>query len=153
MKEGSGWNFGLDKEMSGGARTILFVEDEAFVRDVISDALRSAGDKVLTSNNADEALAAYRKYAGAVDLLFTDVILPGEKGACRPEKLRRENPELKILFITGYSEQLMCKSEGTECLAKPFSWLVRLRKIKQLLECQQPWDGEQRLVRRACDNS
>jgi len=154
MNEAIRWNCGLDQELSGGAKTILFVEDEAFVRNVTIEVLRSAGYKVLTAKNADEALAAYREYPGAVDFLLTDVVLPGETGVTLAARLRREDPELKVLFVTGYAEQLgLCNSEHAECLAKPFSTAVLLQKIEQLFDCRQAWAGEHRWLKHACGNA
>ena len=153
-RAGAGWNCALDEAKLGGSETILFVEDEAFVRNVTSEVLRSAGYKVLTAKNADEALAAYREYRGAVDFLLTDVILPGETGTTLAGRLRREDPELKVLFVTGYAEQLgLCKGERAECLAKPFSTVVLLQRIKQLLDSRQAWAGEQHRVKHACGNA
>ena len=153
-KEAIHWNCGLDQELPGGAKTILFVEDEAFVRNVTSEVLRSAGYKVLTAKNADEALAAYREYPGAVDFLLTDVVLPGATGVTLAARLRREDPELKVLFVTGYAEQLgLCNSEKAECLAKPFSTVVLLQRIAQLFDCRQAWAGEHRRLKHACGNA
>ena len=61
MKEAIPWNYGLDQELPGGAKIILFVEDEAFVRNVTAEVLRSPGYRVLTARNAEEALVAYRE--------------------------------------------------------------------------------------------
>jgi PleD family two-component response regulator len=107
MKEAIRWNCGFDQELSGCAKTILFVEDEAFVRNVTAEVLRSAGYRVLTARNAEEALVAYREYPSAMDLLLSDVILPGETGLTLAARLRREDSGLKVLFVTGYAAQLV----------------------------------------------
>jgi CheY-like chemotaxis protein len=62
MKEAIPWNCGLDQELPAGAKIIRFVEDEAFVRNVTAEVLRSPGYRVLTARNAEEALVAYREY-------------------------------------------------------------------------------------------
>ena len=72
MKEAIPWNYGLDQELSAGAEMIQFVEDEAFVRNVTAEVLRSPGYRVLTARNAEEALVAYREYR------VSDI------GGCRP---------------------------------------------------------------------
>ena len=154
VKEAIQWNCGSDKELAGRTQTILFVEDEAFVRNVTCEVLRSAGYKVLTARDADEALAAYREHRGGVDFLLTDVILPGETGVTLAGRLSQEDPELKVLFVTGYAEQLgLCKRERAECLAKPFSTVVLLQKIKDLLDNGQEWAEEQQRVKPACGNA
>jgi len=154
LREAIGWNCGLGEELSGAAKTILFVEDEAFVRNVTSEVLRSAGYKVLTASKADEALAAYHKNPGAVDFLLTDVILPGETGMTLARTLRQEDPELRVLFVSGYLEQFgLCNCEQAECLAKPFSTGVLLQRIKQLLDYRQASPGDQQRFRRACGNA
>jgi two-component system, cell cycle sensor histidine kinase and response regulator CckA len=154
MKEAIRWNYGLDQELSGGAKIILFVEDEAFVRNVTAEVLRSAGYRVLTARNAEEALVAYREYPGAVDLLLSDVILPGETGLTLAARLRHEDSELKVLFVTGYAEQLgRCRSEHAECLAKPFSKGALLQKIKQMFDTRQAAAGEHPRVKHACGNA
>jgi two-component system, cell cycle sensor histidine kinase and response regulator CckA len=145
------WNFSVQS----ASETILFVEDEIFVRDVISEVLQTAGYTVLTARNTTEALVAYGDHHSETDLLLTDVILPGETGLALAKKLRLQDPKLKVLFVTGYAEQMhILEAERTECLAKPFSTEVLLRKIRELLDRQPTWHeeirlGEPKLVKRA----
>jgi len=151
--EGANW-CGIT-ELGGlvGAETILLVEDEVFVREVTCEVLRSAGYEVVTAQNAGEALLAYDRRCGAVDLLLTDVVLPGENGRVLAEKLKRENPGLKTLLVTGYADQMgMDAGEHVECLAKPFSTGVLLGKVRQLLDRAEFQTGKQDLVRHACGN-
>src|SRR2546423_1229343 len=113
----------------GDAATILLVEDEVFVREVTSEVLNSAGYRVLTAKNAMDAEQAYVRHCGEVDLLLTDVILPGENGRSFAERLRLRHPTLKILLVTGYAEQMGLQEVGRmECMAKPFSTRELLEK-------------------------
>lgn len=129
------WGRGADEEPLAGAETILFVEDEAFVRNVTCEVLRSAGYQVLTAQNAAEAVRIYDARPGDVELLLTDVVLPGETGRAVAERLQRGNPKLKVLLVTGYVEE-MGRREATheECLAKPFSAETLLRRVRGLLD-------------------
>jgi CheY-like chemotaxis protein len=125
----------MEEEALAGAETILLVEDEAFVREVTGEVLRSAGYRVLTAKDAVEATRAWEAHCGAVDLLLADVILPGESGRALAGRLRQENPGLKILLISGYAEQMGRREVGMEeCLAKPFSVGVLLRSVRQALD-------------------
>jgi two-component system cell cycle sensor histidine kinase/response regulator CckA len=129
-------------ETMAGAETILLVEDEAFVREVTCEVLRSAGYRVLTAKNAAEATGFFDVQCGEVELLLSDVVLPGETGRVLAGKLRRQNPRLKVLLVTGYGEQMGLletvdgakhEVEREQCLAKPFSSEVLLRRVRQLL--------------------
>lgn len=153
MEEESGWSRGMDLETSGAAETILFVEDEAFVREVTCEVLRSAGYRVLTAKNAVEAARIYDRRRGGVELLLTDVILPGENGRALAGRLRRESPELKVLLVTGYAAQMgLREAEREECLAKPFSSQVLLQRVRQLLDGGALGMGTEGPVRPACGN-
>ena len=125
----------LENRILGGLETILFVEDEAFVRDVACEVLRSAGYQVLAAKTAAEAMRIFELNRGDVGLLLTDVVLPGENGRRLAARLRQQHPGLKILFVTGYGEQ-MARLTGNddECLAKPFSTEGLLRKVRQSLD-------------------
>jgi DNA-binding response OmpR family regulator len=137
------------------AGTILLVEDEVFVREVTSEVLRSAGYRVLTAKNAADAERVYVQRGGEVDLLFTDVILPGESGRCFAERLRVGHPTLRILLVTGYVEQMgLLESGREECLAKPFSTRELLEKVKEMMSVQDFASEHASLeVRRAAGNA
>jgi two-component system, cell cycle sensor histidine kinase and response regulator CckA len=151
--EATVWNPGLDEATLRGSELILFVEDEAFVREVTREVLSSAGYTVLATRNASEALTQYAMHGTAVDLLLTDMILPGETGRVLAERLRRWNPQLRVLFVTGYTEQMAVPGQnGMECLAKPFSTTALLTKIRQVLDTKTILVNEQK-VRRAAGSA
>ena len=124
-----------EQKTPGAAATILFVEDEAFVRDVTCEVLQSAGYRILPAKNAAEAMRLYAQHCGEVDLLLSDVVLPGETGWALACKVRRKNPFIKILLVTGYAEQMGLKgAKPEEFLAKPFSTETLLERVRQLLD-------------------
>lgn len=121
---------------------ILLVEDEPFVREVTCEVLRSAGYRVLTARSAAEGAGLYDSRGGAVDLLLTDVVLPGETGRTLARKLRKRDPSLKVLLVSGYDEQMsLSDSMQEELLAKPFSSEVLLQRVKELLICGKPLES------------
>lgn len=128
-------NLGLAAELFRGTETILLVEDEAFVRKVTHEVLQSAGYGVVTAKNAAEAIEQ-RARLPEVDLLLTDVVLPGKNGLALASDLRSRQPGLSVLFVTGYPLQL-AEIEAAEpaaaCLPKPFSAAALLRKVRQML--------------------
>ncbi len=131
----------LAAEELAGRGTILLVEDDAFVRGVTGEVLRAAGYEVLTARNAAEAAGIYAVRRDGVELLVSDVILPGENGRALARRLRRENRELRVLLVTGYAEQMGPQEaqaggeeEREECLAKPFSTEVLLQRVRQVLD-------------------
>lgn len=135
-EERQGWN---DAPFAGESRTILLVEDETFVREVASEVLRAEGYRVLTAKDAAEAMQIFESEFD-IDLLLTDVVLPGETGRVLAAKLRRANPWLPVLLATGYGEQ-MAGEASEECLAKPFSSEALLGRVRQLLEKGPPRMG------------
>ncbi len=115
------------------------------------EVLRSAGYRVLSAKNAAEATRIYEGRAEEVELLLSDVVLPGESGRVLAGKLRRENPWLKILLVTGYAEQM--GPRGTmqeECLAKPFSIEVLLGRVRELLGRVRLPVGTEPVLTHAC---
>ena len=111
-------------EGSGGGSTILLVEDEASVRRVASRLLGAAGYSVLEATNGTEALELAASHASEIDVVLSDVVMPEMGGAELLEGLRRINPDLSVVLMSGYSEEEL--SEGiretaTAFLDKPFS--------------------------------
>lgn len=122
-----------DAEPWRRTETILFVEDETFVRRVTAEVLCAAGYGVLIAQNAEDALRLYERHSGAIDLLLTDLVLPGQTGSELAARLKGLDHRLKVLFVTGYVERLKTM-EGRDCLPKPFSTSALLEKVRQLLD-------------------
>lgn len=119
--------------------TILLVEDESFVREVTREVLRGAGFSVVAVRSAAEAFRLYQEVGDGMDLLFTDVILPGETGPKLAARLRLENPQLHVLYMTGYAEQMKRLEARHEAfLAKPFSSETLLEAVRRVLSSGKP---------------
>ena len=120
---------------AGKTATILLVEDEAFVRNVTCEVLQATGYRVMCAKNSAEGSSLHERFSEEIDLLITDVVLPGENGQALAEKLRRKKLDLKVLLVTGYADQMKVSGESSfECLAKPFSSAVLLERLRRLLE-------------------
>jgi PAS domain S-box-containing protein len=108
----------------GHGETILVVEDDSTVRSIISDALQDLGYSVLTASDARFAIPLLQSNA-AIDLLISDVILPHVNGGKLAELARASRPALKVLFVSGYSENAIVRGElidaGMDMLTKPFA--------------------------------
>ena len=108
----------------GHGETILVVEDDATVRSIISDVLRDLGYNVLTAADARFAIPLLQS-EGAIDLLISDVILPHVNGRKLAEMARTSCPALKVLFVSGYSEDAIVRGDlieaGMDMLTKPFA--------------------------------
>jgi CheY-like chemotaxis protein len=122
---------------SSGRETIMLVEDEAFVRGVTRAVLESAGYSVVAVGNAIEAQRVYEQRSGLMDLLLTDIVLPGENGRQLASKLSKRNSALQILLVTGYLEEMEkreLQADGENLLRKPFAASTLLRMVRQLLD-------------------
>jgi two-component system cell cycle sensor histidine kinase/response regulator CckA len=111
------------KDELWGSGTVLLVEDEPMVRSVAARALTRHGYTVVTAENGEDALAILAKNE-PVDLLISDVVMPGMDGPTMVREARLSRPDLKILFISGYAEEQLRKSidiENVNFLPKPFS--------------------------------
>jgi CheY-like chemotaxis protein len=108
----------------GHGETILVVEDDATVRSIISDVLKDLGYSVLTASDAQLAIPLLQS-TRAIDLLISDVILPHVNGRKLAEMARISRPSLKVLFVSGYSEDAIVRGELIEAsmdmLTKPFA--------------------------------
>jgi two-component system cell cycle sensor histidine kinase/response regulator CckA len=106
-----------------GSETILLVEDEEEVRAVLHQILVNRGYRVLQAGSGEEALVISRLHRGAVHLLLTDVTMPEMKGTELAQRLLSERPQTRVVFMSGYNDELLSESGvGTPlCLQKPFS--------------------------------
>jgi CheY-like chemotaxis protein len=105
--------------------TILLVEDESSVRNLIARFLTRSNFKVLTAEDGHRALAVWAEHKSEIDLVLTDVMMPGGlRGRMMAEQLQLERPDLKVLYTSGYNEDLL-NAEGSLCeginfLQKPY---------------------------------
>jgi DNA-binding response OmpR family regulator len=117
--------------------TVILVEDDRFLRDLAGDVLECAGHRVLKAHSAEMATTLFRRHGRVVDLLLTDVMLPGKSGRELAKQMRERRPALKVMFISGYAQnpglRARINGPGTCYLQKPFSAHSLLKKIDQLL--------------------
>ncbi|WP_417837121.1 ATP-binding protein [Thalassospira tepidiphila] len=120
-----------------GTGAILLVEDEDAVRTFGARALRSKGYDVLEANNGDNALEVLNNTDKVIDLVISDVVMPGIDGPTLIRMLREKKPELKVIFISGYAEDTyrdeLDEENGVHFLPKPFSLKDLATKVKEVL--------------------
>jgi two-component system cell cycle sensor histidine kinase/response regulator CckA len=119
-----------------GSGTVLIVEDETMVRTVAERALVRHGYTVLTAENGEEALEILER-EGKVDLMISDVVMPTMDGPTTVRAARKLDPELPILFISGYAEEQLRKSidiPNVSFLAKPFSVQLLAETVREVLD-------------------
>ena len=121
-----------------GGEVILVVEDDDQVRTVVSKGLPRLGYEVLVVRNAEEALALVDKHPGRIDLLLTDVVMPGLSGPQLADRLTARRPETRVVFMSGYPEAqdpaLGFSLNGRSYLQKPFALAELAEKIRQSLD-------------------
>jgi two-component system cell cycle sensor histidine kinase/response regulator CckA len=120
-----------------GAGTILVVEDEPTVRELAVRILTDRGYGILTAGNGEEATEVAARHPGPIDLLLTDVVMPGMSGPQLFEVLAESRPDLKVLYMSGYpagSGSLRDLLRGNEVfLPKPFSLSKLTMKVEEVM--------------------
>jgi len=120
-----------------GQGTILLVEDEEGLRGLNARGLASRGYKVLEAGNGLEAIEVLEREQGKIDLVVSDVVMPEMDGPTLLKELRQRNPDLKIIFVSGYAEEAFAKSlpEGGQFafLAKPFTLKQLVASVKETM--------------------
>jgi len=118
-------------------QTILLVEDEEMVRGLMCEVLEREGYTVLACSHPKEGIEVCQQQCGHIDLLLTDVVMPGMNGRDMANRIREIMPELRVVFMSGYTEHVLV-SEGQvdpkfEYLQKPFTLKTLTRKLAQVL--------------------
>ena len=128
-----------------GQETLLIVEDQPDVRRMSLSILRASGYRLLEAGNAEQALALSASYSGNIDLLVTDVIMPGLNGRQLADRLVAERPGLKVLYISGYTADVIALhgslEPGMEYLPKPFGAAQLSAKVREVLASSGPGTG------------
>jgi CheY-like chemotaxis protein len=124
--------------MPRGVETVLLVEDEGPLREMFREALEANGYFVLAAREGAEALKVAANHRGPIDIMVTDVIMPGVKGPEVAERLAAGRPEMKVLFVSGYSDESVARNgligPGRNFLSKPFGAEALLRRVRETLD-------------------
>jgi len=121
-----------------GTERILIVEDEEAVRELAVISLEMQGYKVMTATDGKDALRIVRTRGGPIDLVLTDVVMPNISGPELVEKLRLQFPRMKVLFMSGYTDDAVLRRGLSEAyvsfIEKPYTPLALARRVRQVLD-------------------
>ena len=116
----------------------MFVEDEQSVRELVSEYLSARGYQVLDASDGQQALEMAAAHTGKIQLLITDVVMPRLSGRELAARLTAARPDLKILYISGYTDDSVFRhgvlQGGMDFLQKPFNLKALAAKIREVLE-------------------
>jgi len=125
-----------------GTETVLVVEDEDMVREIIHHILLDYGYNVLESHNPHEALQVCDLFEGTIHLMVTDVVMPGMSGRELAEKVTSRYPNMKVLYISGYTDNVIVHhgilDSGIAFLSKPFTPYSLVRNVREVLDSSSP---------------
>ncbi len=128
----------IDKPTQYGTETILLVEDDSMLLQLLTSILEESGYKVLSAATTDLAQSLAKEHLGLIDLLITDLILPGIDGKELSENLLLHCPEMKVLFMSGYSENIISNHgvihEGIHLLQKPIPLDNLINTVRDILD-------------------
>ena len=126
----------------GGTETILFAEDDEFIRELALKVLEDGGYTVVLARDGEEALELFMAHSGSIDLVALDVIMPRKNGREVYQAIRERSPSMRALFLSGYTADIIHRKgfleEGLAFLAKPFSPASLLRKMREVLDKEAP---------------
>jgi two-component system, cell cycle sensor histidine kinase and response regulator CckA len=129
-------------EMPLGSETILLIEDDSVVLNLSEAMLKRLGYHVLVAQGAAVALDLARSRRERIDLIFTDVVMPEMNGRDLSERLKVLHPEAKVLFASGYTENVIVHHgvvhQGTNFIGKPFSIVALAKKVRAALDASSP---------------
>ncbi len=118
-----------------GTQTLLVVDDNDAIRDVCARSLSRYGYTVLQADGLAEAVRFAGRFSGTIDLVLTDLVMPGGRGAELVERLREDRPEIRAIFMSGFvDEALLATIDPTFYLEKPFTPSALARRVRQVLD-------------------
>ena len=125
-----------------GSETVLVAEDDPLLLPLARDVLKRLGYTVLEARTASDAVAVAQAHSGVIHLLVSDVVMPGESGLQLARRLLDVRPNLRVLYISGYSDEAVVRhgllDPGTTFLQKPFTPAALARKVREVLDAPRP---------------
>jgi len=120
-----------------GSETVLLVEDDEALRELVHEFLETSGYRVLVASDPAAALEDARGHEGAIHLLLTDISMPSMNGRELARRVKELRPEIRVLYMSGYSEDAMAHGgvpePGALLILKPFSQEALARKLREAL--------------------
>jgi len=133
-------------ELPAGTETVLLSEDEQDVREIAREFLESGGYTVIEAKNGKEAMELAAQHKGTIDLLVTDMVMPGMTGQELAVRLQSDYPGLAVVFMSGYSEHAATEMANADpsvrLMTKPFSRVAMLRTVREILQGQRQGQGQ-----------
>jgi CheY-like chemotaxis protein len=130
------------RQISLGMETVVVTEDDPGVRELVCNSLRGAGYTVLEACEAAEAVEIARIHRGAIDVLISDVVLPGMSGRRLVERIVRLRPRTRVIYMSGYTDDAVVNhgilKAGVPFLQKPFSGEALKAKLREVLDQPLP---------------
>jgi two-component system cell cycle sensor histidine kinase/response regulator CckA len=127
----------ISQPQHGGSETVLLVEDEESVRQLVRETLETKGYTVLEASNGEAALQIVTHHSEPIHMLITDVVMPGMSGRELSARLCATHPQTKVLYLSGYTEDAIVHEgvlePGTAFLQKPFTLHMLSRKVREVL--------------------
>jgi two-component system cell cycle sensor histidine kinase/response regulator CckA len=129
-----------------GSETILLVEDAESLRHLAARFLTGRGFQVLSAGDANQAIAVAREHGSRIQLLLTDVVMPGQNGRVLAERLMSEYAHIKVLYMSGYTDSLLAGhgilGAESHLLHKPFTENALIGKVREVLDGDSKWERE-----------
>jgi two-component system cell cycle sensor histidine kinase/response regulator CckA len=126
------------QEATNGSETVLLVEDEESVRQLVKETLAAKGYRVLEAENGKAGLEVAQGFDGKIDMVITDVVMPGMSGRELAKQLVAQRPGTKVLYLSGYTEDSVVQQDvlgsGASFLQKPFTLQTLAKKVREILK-------------------
>ena len=123
---------------AGGSETVLLVEDEESVRELVRETLKTRGYRVIEASDGIAGMRVSEEYQGNIEILITDVVMPGMSGRELAKRVAAARPNIRVLYLSGYTEDAIIHEgalePGTGFLQKPFTLQVLARKVREVLQ-------------------
>lgn len=127
-----------EEEAKKGSETVLMAEDNEMLRKMTKDVLENNGYRVISAENGESALTIFKEHKKAIDIVILDLVMPNKRGFDVYQQIIKEVPQIRVIFVTGYSEDeaelSKIKARGLSLLSKPYTPFEFLKCVRETLD-------------------